>query len=379
MIIVLSLIPLLVFKYANFFLQLTTLEEHSLELILPLGISFYTFSIIGYYIDIFNRKINPVNSYTELINFLAYWPHLASGPVLRAEQIFLRSYEEASLNSQNVALSLMLIASGLFKKLLIADNIGAYVNWNFSLGIEGMNALQSWVTLLGFSCQIYADFSGYSDMALGFSLLLGYSLPANFNYPYLATSLTEFWHRWHISLSSWLRDYIYFPLGGSQKGNTQTHLNILVVFLVSGFWHGAGINFILWGGLHGLFLIIEKSLGDYYRRLNPLFRWFTTNIIVIALWSLFRLDLLNASLLLKKMFGFGPNLLINSPTHYHTIPIVLMLTPLLLDHAVKFYQVNKEGYPYLNNRPIAVYAMCALIPLFLIFNGKPLPFIYFNF
>ena len=161
------------------------------------------------------------------------------------KKYFLNITQYEKLSISNITLACILISTGLVKKILLADNIGAYVNSNISYGINNMNILDAWATMLGFATQIYADFSGYSDMAIGFALLMGFKIPANFNYPYRATTVTEFWHRWHISLSTWFRDYVYYPLGGNKQKRSRTYINIITVFLLSGIWHGAGLGFAI--------------------------------------------------------------------------------------------------------------------------------------
>jgi D-alanyl-lipoteichoic acid acyltransferase DltB (MBOAT superfamily) len=206
------------FKYADFFLDLIWADAPTLGLFLPLGISFYTFTVVGYYVDLGRGDAEPASDFAEGLLLIAFWPHLAAGPILRARDVIRRGARRAAMSSEVWALGLTLIAAGLVRKLLIADNIGAYVNHNIEQGVWGMGTLEAWAVVLGFGAQIYADFSGYSDMAIGFALLLGYRLPANFNFPYRATSMREFWRRWHISLSSWFRDYLYIPLGGGEAG-----------------------------------------------------------------------------------------------------------------------------------------------------------------
>ncbi len=378
-IITLSLLPLVVFKYYGFFIELTHLESYTLDLILPLGLSFYTFSMIGYYVDVYHQKIKANQSFLTLLLFIAFWPHLAAGPILRAKNIFSNVFKEEKLTTLTVTIALTLIAIGLVKKLLIADNIGAYVNWNISYGIESMSIAEAWATILGFTAQIYADFSGYSDMAIGFALLMGFKLPANFNYPYRATSVTEFWHRWHISLSTWFRDYLYFPLGGSKNGPYKTYLNIMIVFVLSGIWHGAGIGFAIWGAIHGAILIIEKILGKRYFRLYASLRWLITFMLIVIAWSFFRLDFPQAILLIQKMFGFNHSLFINMGSPYHILSISLLLIYPILDHLCRFYLVDKEGYPMLNRNPLSILVLSVLLLLAFTFSGSPLPFIYFEF
>ena len=378
-VILLAILPLLFFKYFEFFISLTSLKEWSLDLILPLGISFYTFSMIGYYIDIYNKKITPNQSFLELLLFIAFWPHLAAGPILRAKNIFSNVFKEEKLTTATITISVSLIIIGLVKKLLIADNIGAYVNWNISYGIVNMSILDAWATILGFSAQIYADFSGYSDMAIGFALLMGFKLPANFNYPYRATTMTDFWHRWHISLSTWFRDYLYFPLGGSKNGKYHTYFNIMVVFVLSGIWHGAGIGFVIWGALHGFILIIEKALGQAYLKIPSFIRWIITFILIVIAWSFFRLDYTDAILLVEKMFGFQNSLVIKEQSPYYVAIIFMMLIYPILDHIIRFYKVDKDGYPIVNNHRINLITLAILVVLAFTFSGSPLPFIYFDF
>ena len=378
-VIILALLPLFVFKYYNFFIEVTGIQEANLDVILPIGLSFYTFSMVGYYADMYHKKIYNNQNFLDLLLFIAFWPHLAAGPILRAKNIFTNIFKEEKLSTYTITLSISLIAIGLVKKLLIADNIGAYVNWNISYGIDGMSILEAWATLLGFSAQIYADFSGYSDMAIGFALLMGFKLPANFNYPYRATSVTDFWHRWHISLSTWFRDYLYFPLGGNKKGPYRTYFNIMIVFILSGIWHGAGIGFVIWGALHGLILVIEKVLGKTYLKLHNIIRWMiTTNLIVIA-WGFFRLEYQDAMTITQKMFGFHESLFINNESPYYIVIILFMLIFPILDHIFRFYKVDKHGFPILNRQFSSLIVLAILILFTFLFSGSPLPFIYFNF
>ncbi|QKG30304.1 membrane-bound O-acyltransferase (plasmid) [Campylobacter sp. RM16187] len=366
-----ALAPLIFFKYFNFFIDYFEITG----LILPLGLSFYTFSMIGYYIDIHNKKVKASSSFVDLLLFIAFWPHLAAGPILRAKNIFNNIDNELKLNSDTLALALVLISLGLVKKLLIADNIGGYVNWNLSYGVLSMNAFEALATLLGFGIQIYTDFSGYSDMAIGFALLIGFRLQANFNYPYQATSVREFWHRWHISLSTWFRDYVYIPLGGSNNGKLRTYFNIAIVFVLSGIWHGVGWGFVVWGMLHGIFLIIEKILGELYLKIPKIIRWFITFSLVMVAWVFFRLEYNDALMLLTRLCEFT----INPNSMYFVAPICIIILYLPIEHYFKFYSVDKNGYPILNLRRMNIVVLAILVFLALNFSGEILPFIYFEF
>lgn len=300
---------MLFFKYFDYFLEILGYKEQILHLILPLGISFYAFSVIGYMVDLYKESTKPFDNFLECLLFVAFWPHLASGPILRAKNIYDNILNKEKFTFYTFTLSVVLISSGIIKKLLIADNIGAYVNWNFSYGVTNINILEAWTSILGFAAQIYADFSGYSDMAIGFALLMGFKLPANFNYPYLACSVTEFWHRWHISLSTWFRDYVYFSLGGSKNGKIRTYFNIFIVFVLSGIWHGAGLGFLIWGALHGILLVIEKIFFKTYVKIFKPIRWVVTFIVVIVAWAYFRLNYLDANIVVAKCLDLCQSLL----------------------------------------------------------------------
>ncbi|MBL8018235.1 MAG: MBOAT family protein [Leptospirales bacterium] len=376
--IILSLAVLFFFKYFNFFAASFFRPGMVIDVILPVGISFYTFTAIGCYVDVLRGESPPPPTFSSALLLIAFWPHLAAGPILRSRNILTYADTPEPLTVANFQLSLMLIASGLVKKLLLADNIGSYVNWNIDYGVANLRILDAWSVLIGFAAQIYADFSGYSDMAIGFALLLGFRLPANFNYPYLATSITDFWRRWHISLSTWFRDYVYYPLGGNRHGLLRACLSILIVFLLSGVWHGAGVGFILWGAAHGTLLALEKIFYKPYMRVPAFIRWCITVFAVLLLWSFFRLPADQAALLIERLFAFSTFSLVTQAP-YIQFPIWIFASLLVLDHALRPYRVNTEGFPELAARPLGMTAVSALLPLAILLFGKDLPFIYFQF
>lgn len=251
------------FKYFNFFIESFAdllrafgLTPHitTLNIILPIGISFYTFHGLSYVFDIYNRRIKPTTNVVDYSLFVAYFPLLVAGPIERATHLLPQLQKKRSFNYEKAVDGLRQILWGLFKKIVIADTSAQYVNLIF----ENPDAYSGSTLVLGaifFAFQIYGDFSGYSDIALGSSRLLGIELLKNFNFPYFSRSMAEFWRRWHISLSSWFKDYLYIPLGGSKGGNRMRIRNTLIIFLVSGFWHGANWTFIIWGGLNALFIL----------------------------------------------------------------------------------------------------------------------------
>ncbi|WP_273275459.1 MBOAT family O-acyltransferase, partial [Maribacter polysiphoniae] len=258
------------FKYTNFFIDSfvesfklfgKTLDVSTLNIILPVGISFYTFQTLSYTIDIYRRQLKPTNDPIAFFAFVAFFPQLVAGPIERASHLLPQFYKTHKFNYTQIKSGLLLIVFGLFKKMVIADRAALYVNevYNNPGNYEGIETITATVL---FAVQIYCDFSGYSDIAIGTARTLGFDLMKNFDSPYLSKSITEFWRRWHISLSTWFRDYVYIPLGGSRKGSYRTYANLFIVFLVSGLWHGAAITFVIWGAVHGTFIVAEKILKE---------------------------------------------------------------------------------------------------------------------
>ena len=256
------------FKYSDFaILQFNILGEHFnfannipfLNLALPIGISFYTFQTISYTVDIYRGKLQPSKSFKEFALFVAFFPQLVAGPIIRASEFLPQLREKIEVggdnlkqiivHNSNLKLGITIMAFGFLKKMFFADNIAPMVNDIFMSPI-GSESFTIILGAIGFGIQIYGDFSGYSDIAIGAALILGFKLPKNFNFPYFACSPSDFWKRWHISLSTWLRDYLYIPLGGNKKSSSRTYLNLMAVMIIGGLWHGAAWNFIIWGMLH---------------------------------------------------------------------------------------------------------------------------------
>lgn len=376
--VLLCLAILGVFKYFDFFMGLFSVDVR-LGAALPLGISFYAFTAIGYLVDVRRDSRLLARGYLDSVLLIAFWPHLAAGPILRARDVLIEPAARVPWSRNVWALALMMIGSGLIRKLLIADTIGAYVNWNLEQGVSDLHPIEAWCTVLGFGAQIYADFSGYSDMAIGLALLLGYRLPANFNRPYRARSLRDFWRRWHISLSSWFQRYVYLPLGGSRHGGFRTALNLLTVFLLSGFWHGAAWNFVVWGAIHGVALIAERLLSSLQLRLPAGLAWLATMVVVAVAWGFFRLDVARAAKLTQRLVGIGPFQPFSTISPYYVAPIMLIALLLVVEHTVPAYEVGEDGYPVLPQARLPVVVVAALLPLSLFLSGEKLPFIYFDF
>jgi alginate O-acetyltransferase complex protein AlgI len=287
------------FKYVNFFLSSVYAIEGAfggdpsqrfLEVVLPLGISFYTFETISYIVDVYRGRTQPVRDPLEYALFILFFPHLVAGPIVRPRDFLPQLRREHCFNWDRLQLGLQFFLIGLFKKAVLADNLVTIIDPFFSAPAT-YGSVASWVAVLGYSAQIYLDFSGYSDMAVGLAHMLGYRLPRNFNMPYLASNITEFWRRWHISLSTWLRDYLFIPLGGSRASTGQTCRNLLVTMLLGGLWHGASWTFVAWGALHGLLLVAHKLMPNWSWRASAVFRpvaMMSTLLAVCVGWVFFR-------------------------------------------------------------------------------------------
>jgi D-alanyl-lipoteichoic acid acyltransferase DltB (MBOAT superfamily) len=296
------------FKYANFVLWNWSLivsnNFHPLDVVLPVGISFYTFQSISYVVDVYNGKIQPRRVWLEYLFYLSFFPALVAGPIVRADRFFPQLDENRRATYSQVFSGLWLVILGVIKKAVVADYIAQYNDLIFN-NPGGYSGIESLMAVLGYTMQIYCDFSGYSDMAIGIALTLGFDLGENFRLPYQSRNVTEFWHRWHISLSSWLRDYIYIPLGGSRRGKFRTYCNLMATMLVGGLWHGASWQFVCWGGMHGVGLVVHKmckpwldKVGDHLLT-NGLSRLLTLGFVSL-LWVFFRADSLDDAITILR-------------------------------------------------------------------------------
>jgi len=307
------------FKYANFFLDSanTTLgtDWHAGEIILPLGISFFTFTQIAFLVDAWRGLAKEFN-FIHYGLFVTYFPHLIAGPVLHHKEMMPQfgQRETYRLNWENLSVGLTIFAIGLFKKIILADGVAPYASPVFDAAGSGadLTFLEAWGGVLAYTLQLYFDFSGYSDMAIGASRMFGVRLPLNFNSPYQALNIVDFWRRWHMTLSRFLRDYLYFPLGGNRHGKSRRYLNLMATMLLGGLWHGAGWTFVIWGGLHGLYLVVNHAWGGVKQSLGlptdrwwtRLLAWSTTFLAVLIAWVFFRATSVDAALsLLMAMAG----------------------------------------------------------------------------
>jgi alginate O-acetyltransferase complex protein AlgI len=297
------------FKYCNFFIEsaqplLTSLglSGETLNIILPVGISFYTFQTLSYTIDVYRRVIRPTRSFLDFALFVAFFPQLVAGPIVRARELLPQLAQVPRWSGRRFYGGAQQMLRGAVKKVLLADRLGEAVDVVFA-GPDLYSGVTVWIAVIAYAGQIYYDFSGYSDIAIGAAKMLGYRFPVNFRHPYLATSIAEFWHRWHITLSRWLRDYVYISLGGNRVSAAATYRNMLVTMTLGGLWHGAAWTFVLWGLWHGAALAGERYLRTHVAMRPPaLLAWSGTLLIVLVGWVLFRSgDLQTATTVLTRM------------------------------------------------------------------------------
>ncbi len=284
------------FKYANFFIEsfcvaFDVRSAGALNIILPVGISFFTFQSMSYTIDLWRRRLEPCHDAEKFLLFVSFFPQLVAGPIVRAQEFLPQLERRITTTRRDISIGAQQFLLGLVQKIVVADNLSFYVDPVFATP-SAYDTATLWGAIAAYTLQIFCDFSGYSLMAIGVARVLGFRLPDNFRTPYLAASITDFWRRWHMSLSFWLRDYLYISLGGNRKGRTRTDVNLLLTMLLGGLWHGAGWNFVLWGGMHGLGLLVHKHWRRATGERRPpgygVLAWATTLLFVVLLWVPFR-------------------------------------------------------------------------------------------
>lgn len=324
------------FKYTNFFMDTVSslfgLHASHLNILLPVGISFYTFKTLSYTIDVYRREIKACRSLWKYCMFVTYFPELVAGPIVRAS-IFLPQMGRSLRPSRpRAVVGLQIILLGVTKKIVIADRLSIFVDPIFTHP-EVYSPLTVASAVVAYSLQIYCDFSGYSDIAIGVSRIIGFDLPENFNMPYLSTSITEFWRRWHMTLSQWLRDYLYIPLGGNRHGRLRTYFNLFLTMLLGGLWHGASWTFVFWGFLHGAGLAVHKiwleRRGESFRPFGGAVGWITTYIFVCVTWVFFRADSFSsAAVILRKVVGLDSGGIV-----WYYSPLFMLLPLVVIGHA----------------------------------------------
>ncbi len=385
--LVINFAILFFFKYFNFFSALVLGKNAiTLNVLLPVGISFYTFQAIGYTIDVYRGDIPAEKSFVDYALFVSFFPQLVAGPIERTGNILpqLKVYHKFSINNLNDGL--ILIVWGMFKKVVIADNAAITVNAVYD-SVKDMGALSLIIATVMFAVQIYCDFSAYSDIARGSAKIIGINLMQNFNNPYLASSIKDFWRRWHISLSSWFKDYLYFPLGGSRVKKPRLILNLIIVFMVSGLWHGAALTFVAWGLLHGIYQAVETFTLPLLKdkkgaSLRVLQTGFTFCLVNIG-WVLFRANTLtDASIIFKKIFTLGGGQLLLGQSAKAVFVLLLASAFMLVFEA---FNQNDRLFKKLGNNIVLryVYYFVLLLAIFVFgYYGDgfdPQDFVYFQF
>lgn len=301
------------FKYFNFFidsaspaLQAIGLSGETLDIILPVGVSFYTFQTLSYTIDVYRGVLKPVNRFVDFALYVAFFPQLVAGPIVRARELLPQLATVPRFSKRRFYAGSQQMLRGLVKKVLLADRLGEAVDVVFA-GPDLYSGLTIWIAVLAYAGQIYYDFSGYSDIAIGGAKMLGYRFPVNFRHPYLSASMSEFWHRWHMTLSRWLRDYVYIALGGSRVSQWVTYRNLMVTMTLGGLWHGAAWTFVLWGVWHGFALSVERVFKNSIRyRFIRAVNWLLTISVILTGWVLFRSDsLVTATGVLQRMLSLA--------------------------------------------------------------------------
>ncbi len=383
--VVLLTANLFVFKYLNFAADnigaLFGVDFNLKTIALPIGISFYTFQILSYVIDLFLGKVKVQKNWFYLTLYVTFFPQLIAGPIVRYETVE-EEIRERKESTEEFSLGLQRFIRGLAKKVIIANNVAIIPTIVYAGNAQTYGSAMYWLAALGYALQIYFDFSGYSDMAIGLGRMFGFHFLENFNYPYIATSVTDFWRRWHISLSSWFRDYIYIPLGGNRVKKARFVFNILVVWCLTGFWHGAEWNFIIWGLYYGLLLLCEKLLwGKYLENLPKVIRWVYSMFFVLIGWVIFNMtDVAAIGKAMQVMFSFMPTDLAGVITADTDILRALIYVPLGVICMLPWK--NKVKLP--DNAPTQAVVMVlhiALLAVSVIYtiSSSYNPFIYFRF
>lgn len=381
LILILSIIynvgTLIFFKYINFIIEnvnhIIQGQITPLNIVLPLGISFYTFQIMSYTIDVYKRVTKAEKSYINLGAYLCMFPQLIAGPIVVYTQV-AEGLKKRSYTLKNIEEGLKIFVLGLGSKVLIANNVGGLWNDLEQIGYANMSTPLAWLGILSFALQIYFDFNGYSLMAIGLGKMLGFEFPQNFNYPYISRSVTEFWRRWHITLSGWFREYLYIPLGGNRKGKARTYFNLFVVWSVTGLWHGASWNFVFWGIYFFLLLSIEKLFLKKWLDKSQVFSRIYTILAILISWMIFAITRLeDMKIYLSKLFLFsGKEDWIYYLRNYGIILVIgiLFSTPFL-----------KKWYEKQKNKAIGILLLTGIFLLSLAYlvDAAYNPFLYFRF
>lgn len=387
---IINLFVLCFFKYSDFLIininQLFNLNIGLLNLPLPIGISFYTFQTMSYTIDIYKGEAKAQKSILDFGTYVSLFPQLVAGPIVRyetvADQINNRIH-----SSEKFAEGVYRFAIGLGKKVILSNQLAVVADGIFSTNVANLSTLESWLGIICYTLQIYFDFGGYSDMAIGLGKMFGFDFLENFNYPYISQTVTEFWRRWHISLGSWFRDYVYIPLGGNRCSKLKQYRNLFVVWMLTGIWHGANWTFIAWGLYYGVLIAMEKAfLGKYLNKLPKIFRHVYTMLLIMVGWVFFRADTFAIAVdYLKVMFGIAPAKMVNSEFIFYLNDINIVLicsivlsTPVIMNLIGKTKRFNfSEDFKGLVQSLFITVVIIASVIMLINFDYNP--FLYFRF
>lgn len=393
--LVINLATLVYFKYFNFIIgninNIISSKITVRDIALPIGISFYTFQAMSYVVDIYRNKkengnITVQKNILDLALYIAFFPQLIAGPIVKYHEIAIQ-LKERYIDSKVVAYGIKRFTYGLGKKVLVSNTLAVVADEIFNLTKNDLNMPIAWLGIICYSIQIYFDFSGYSDMAIGLGKIFGFDFMENFNYPYISQSIQEFWHRWHISLSTWFKEYLYIPLGGNRKGNIRTYCNLMIVFLATGIWHGASWNFILWGIYYGVLLILEKIvLGDILKknRFKSINHIYSVFMIMIG-WVIFRAETLEKAVTYIRIM-FSPKLQQGTYTveYFINVEVFIVLVIGILCSGIVQGVFPKLKEVLYSKEKISIYEII-ILPIILItcivqlVSGAYNPFIYFRF
>lgn len=379
---------LCIFKYFNFIISNINNIFNSnislLNIVLPIGISFYTFQIISYEVDVYRGKVKASKNLIDFMTYVFLFPQLIAGPIVRYESIN-KELKERKVSFENFSYGVNRFVIGLFKKIVISNNIGELTN--ILTSSSEVSVLLYWLLGISYMLQIYFDFSGYSDIAIGIGRMIGFNFPENFNYPYIASSVTDFWRRWHITLSSWFRDYVYIPLGGNRVSMLKHIRNILIVWMLTGLWHGASWNFIIWGLYFGIILIIEKYfLNNILSKLPKIIGNIYTLFIVMISFIIFSSENLNSSfIVIKGLFSFNSIDLYNDFILYYIrsygfiILFGLLFSTPLIKNIINKLKSNKILSYIINVLEIILVLIILLVVTSMLIDSSYNPFLYFRF
>ncbi len=380
---------LVYFKYSGFFIDnfnaIFGTDFENPDLPLPIGISFYTFQSMSYTIDMYWGKIKVQKNFMNFLSYVSLFPQLVAGPIVRYEDV-QNEIDERKVNINLLGEGVSIFTKGLAKKILLANNIGSLWTTIKALDYSEISTGTAWLGILAFTFQIYFDFSGYSDMAVGLGKMLGFNFPPNFDHPYMSKSISEFWRRWHMTLGSWFREYIYIPLGGNRKGNGRTLFNLMVVWATTGFWHGASWNFIFWGVYFGVLIIIERlGWGKILDKLHPVASTLYTFVLVVLGWVFFDIEGFgNACSYVKAMFG-GNGTFIDSYSLYQFGSYAIMFILCIIASTdlpmrfVKGLKRNPKTTKFCMISTPVVQAIIILVATAYLVDATYNPFLYFRF